>query len=184
MYTLTQPTLEPVTLAEAKVSARVDGPEWDDIITGAIVAARQVAEQEAGMRFIAQVTRAEFTDWPATTDVIPVYRPSAVAVSYWDGATWATLTNGTHYAWAAVDGGFVLAPPLSGSLPTLGAIAIGPRVRIDATSGEATAATVPQCVKLFIGALVTIMVHDPALSASDAANPLLRGLLDPVRTYA
>ena len=183
MHLLTAPTVEPVTLDEAKLSARVDGSEWDDLITGYIAAARQVAEQETGARFITQTQRAEFTDWPTVADIIPVYRPSAVAVSYWNGSAWVTLTNVTHYAWAAVDGGFVIAPPLNGALPTLGSIAIGPRVRIDATSGEATAATVPQCVKTFIGALVTLMVHDPALTASDAATPLLRGLLNPVRTY-
>ena len=183
MYLLTPPSAEPVTLAEAKLSARLDGPEWDDLITGYIAAARQVAEQETGARFIAQTQRAEFTDWPGVTDTIPVSRPTAVAVSYWSGLAWVGLTDGTHYAWAAVDGGFVIAPPLNGTLPTLGEIAIGPRVRIDATSGEATAATVPQCVKMFIGALVTLMVHDPALTASDAATPLLRGLLNPVRTY-
>jgi hypothetical protein len=184
MYTLTQPTLEPVTLAEAKLSARVDGSEWDDIISGAITAARQVAEQETGRRFMSQVVRFELTDWPDELDLFAVYRPTAVAVSYWDGSAWVALTSGTDYAWAPVDTGFSVVPPLSGSFPTLGEVAIGPLVRIDATVGATDAANVEGCVKTFIKALVTIMVHDPALTADTAASALLRGLLDPVRVYA
>lgn len=184
MHLLTAPTIEPVTLEQAKIAARVDGPEWDDIITGAIVAARQVAEQETGVRFIAQTWRIELPDWPAGDDVFPVYRPTAVAVSYWDGAAWVTLTNATQVAWGIVPGGFSVVPPLNGSFPQLADVAIGPRVRLDVTSGAADATGVPECVKTFVKALVTVMVHDPALNAKDAANPLLRGLLDPVRTYA
>ena len=181
MYLLTAPTLEPVTVDEAKASARVDGPEWDDIIAGAIVSAREVAEQETGQRFIAQTWRTELADWPAAGDVFAVHRPSAVAVSYWDGSAFQTLSG---FAWAPVDGGFGVVPALASSFPTLGEIAIGPRVRIDATAGAATAADVRECVKTFIKALVTVMVHDPALSAHDAAGPLLLRMLDPVRTYA
>jgi hypothetical protein len=184
MHLLTAPTIEPVTLEQAKIAARVDGPEWDDIITAAIVAARQVAEQETGQRFITQTWRIELADWPASTDIFAVYRPSAVAVSYWTGSAWVTLTNATQVAWGIVQGGFAVVPPLSGSFPALGDVAIGPRVRLDVTSGEPDASTVPECVKTFIKALVTVMVHDPALQASDAAGPLLRGLLDPVRTFA
>ena len=184
MYTLTNPTTEPVTLAEAKLAARVDGSDWDAIITAAIVAARQVAEQETGRRFISQTWRIELTDWPAEADVFPVYRPTAVAVSYWNGSGWTTLTDATQVAWGIVQGGFSVVPPLAGAFPTLVDVAVGPRVRIDVTSGEATAATVPECAKTFIKALVTVMLHDPALTATDAANPLLRSLLDPLRTYA
>lgn len=184
MHLLTAPSIEPVTLEQAKLAARVDGPEWDDIVTAAIVAARQVAEQETGVRFIAQTWRIELADWPAAADVFAVYRPTAVAVSYWNGSAWVTLTNATQVAWGIVQGGFSVVPPLSGSFPQLVDVAIGPRVRLDVTSGAADATGVPECVKTFVKALVSIMVHDPALQATEAASPLLRGLLDPVRTYA
>jgi uncharacterized phiE125 gp8 family phage protein len=184
MYLLSAPVIEPVALSEAKIAARVDGVEWDEIVSAGIVAARQVAEQETGLRFIAQTWRIELADWPVAADVFPVYRPSAVAVSYWNGAAWVTLTNAAQVAWGIVQGGFSVVPPLAGSFPALGDIAIGPRVRLDVTSGAADAATVPECVKTFIKALVTVLVHDPALNAKDAAHPLLRSLLDPVRTYA
>ena len=59
MYTLTPPTVEPVTLDEAKLAARVDGAQWDDIITPAIASARQLAEQHTGRRFMSQVLRFE-----------------------------------------------------------------------------------------------------------------------------
>ena len=40
-YLLTAPTAEPVTLADAKAAARLDGTQWDTIVTAAIVAAQQ-----------------------------------------------------------------------------------------------------------------------------------------------
>lgn len=184
MHLLTAPTVEPVTLDEAKLSARVDGSEWDGIITGAIAAARQVAEQETGRRFLTQTWRLDLDDWPAADDVFALYRPTAVAVSYWTGSAYTALATPAGFAWAPVGNGFSIVPALNTSFPALGDIAIGARVRIDATVGEATAATVDECVKTFIKALVTVMVHEPALSATDGASPLLRGLLDPVRTFA
>ena len=184
MHLLTAPTIEPVTLAEAKLAARVDGLEWDAIITAAIAAARQVAEQETGLRFLTQTWRIERADWPSSADIFPVYRPTAVAVSYWNGSSRTTLTNATQVAWGIVLGGFSMVPPLAGAFPAPADVAVGPRVRIDVTSGDAAAVTVPECAKTFIKALVTVMLHDPALAATDAANPLLRSLLDPLRTYA
>ncbi|MEY5100388.1 MAG: hypothetical protein RJA36_3107, partial [Pseudomonadota bacterium] len=39
MYLLTAPTLEPVTVSDAKFAARVDGSHWDVPIAGMIAAA-------------------------------------------------------------------------------------------------------------------------------------------------
>lgn len=183
MQLLTASTLEPVTVEEAKASARVDGPEWDEIIAGNIRAARQVAEHEIGRPVMAQTWRFELADWPLATDVLQLHRPSTVVVSYWTGSAWTTPTS-TGFAWAAVQGGFGLVPALGAEFPALGEVAIGSRVRIDATSGAATAADADECVKTFIKALVTVMVHDPALTAHDAAGSLLLRMLDPVRVYA
>jgi uncharacterized phiE125 gp8 family phage protein len=183
MYIITPPTVEPVTIAEAALAARVDGAEWDDILTAAIKAARLVCEQAIGRRLMTTVERIELEDWPSSFDRFNVYRPTAVAVSYWNGSAWANLTSGTHYVWAADGYRFGLAPALNTSWPTLGDIAFGPRVRIDATSGESSAANVDEGAKTFIKALAAVMVKDPTLTATDAmsAQPLLRGLLDHLR---
>lgn len=186
MYLLTAPTAEPVTVDDARDALRIDDHRFDALLPGLISAARAVAEQELGRPLVQQTWRTEMADWPASTDVIPVHRATAAAVSYWNGSAWTTL-SGSAYAFAPNGNGTSLAPALATSWPTLGEIAIGPRVRIDLTAGVATAdaATVPECVKAFIVALVGQLIQSPELSASAAMtqNPLLPRLLDSERIY-
>lgn len=184
MILLTAPTLEPVTVADAKLAARLDGSHWDGIVAGAISAAREVAEHETGQRFMQQTWRAELVDWPAPTDLLPFLRPSAVAVSYWNGSIWATLATNA-YVWVPQGNHLALAPALGATWPELGAVALGPRVRIDATLGSATTATVPPAAVQFIKALVAVMAADPSLTAMDAlgSSAYLPRMLDPVRLY-
>lgn len=185
MYLLTAPTLEPVTVDAAKLAARLDGSQWDGIVADAIAAARQVAEHQTGQRFMAQTWRQELADFPAITDVLPFQRPSAVAVSYWTAAgAWQPLDGGA-FVWVAEDAGIRLAPALSASWPTLGTVALGPRVRIDVTLGATDQAQVPPAASMFIKALVTVMAADPSLTAMDAmaSSAYLPRMLDPVRLY-
>ena len=183
---LTPPEAEPVETDDLKLALKIDSDDYDLVLPGLIAAARQVAEQEIGRALVAQTWRAELGDWPATTDAIPVYRPTACAITYWDGATWATLA-GAAYVFAPCGSGTVLAPALGTSWPTLVEIAIGPRVRIDLTAGVAAASadTVPECVKTFITALVGQMIQAPQLNANQTLQdqPLLARLLDSQRLY-
>lgn len=184
MYLLTAPTLEPVTVGDAKLAARLDGSHWDTIVSDAISAARSVAEHETGQCFMVQTWRVELVDWPAIDQVLPFLRPSAVAVSYWTGSAWLTL-DPSGYVWAAQGAGIGLAPALGSSWPTLGEVAIGPRVRIDVTLGATDPAQVPAPAQAFIKALVTVMAADPSLTAMDAlaSSAYLPRMLDPVRLY-
>ena len=190
MYQLNPPIVEPVTVSEAKAALRIDDTRFDALLPGLISSARAVAEQETGRQLVQQVWRTELADWPADDDVIAVYRATAAAVSYWDGAAWQTLA-GSGYVFApdaATGNGTVLAPAIGSSWPALGSVAIGPRVRIDLTAGVATAqaATVPEGIKTFIAALVGQIIQSPELTATAAvqAHPLLARLLDPWRLYA
>ena len=183
---LTPPAAEPVEVDDVKLALRIDGDEFDVLLPGLIAAARQVAEQETGRAFIAQAWRAELDDWPAADEPIPVYRPSACAITYWNGSAFVSL-SGSAYVYAPAGRGTVLAPALTTSWPTLGDIAIGPRVRIDLTAGVAAASadTVPECVRTYITALVGQMIQAPQLTATQAAqaHPLLARLLDSQRLY-
>jgi hypothetical protein len=139
---------------------------------------------------VAQTWRTELADWPADTDIIAIHRPTACAITYWDGAAFAALA-GAGYVFApdAVTGnGTSLAPAIGSSWPTLGDVAIGPRVRIDLTAGvaAASASTVPAGIHTFIIALVGQIIQSPELTATAAvqAHPLLARLLDPWRLYA
>lgn len=58
----TAPTSEPITLAEAKAWARIDGDDEDDLITGLITSARQAAEEYLRRSLITQT-------WKLTLDL-------------------------------------------------------------------------------------------------------------------
>jgi uncharacterized phiE125 gp8 family phage protein len=187
---LTAPTAEPVTLSDAKAALRIDDTRFDALLPGLISSARAVAEQETGRQLVEQTWRAELADWPAATDVIQVHRPTACAITYWNGSAFVSLA-GAGYVFApepVTGNGTCLAPALSTSWPTLGNVALGPRVRIDLTAGLATgsAAQVPAGIKTFITALVGQIIQSPELTATAAvqAHPLLARLLDPWRLYA
>lgn len=186
LYLLTPPTAEPVTVAEAKAALRIDGTEFDALLPGLIASAREVAEQETGRQLVEQTWRAELDDWPLASDVLPIYRPTACAITYWNGSAFVSL-SGSGYAYAAAGSGTVLAPALDADWPDLGDIAIGARVRIDLTAGVDTddADTVPECVKTYITALVGQIIQAPQLTANQAsqAHPLLARLLDSQRLY-
>lgn len=193
-YLLTGPAAEPVTLAQAKVAARVDDSAFDAIITAAIPAARIIAEHETGRRLVQQTWRHEFDDWPASDTLLPECAPSGVAVSYWDGTDFVELDAGA-YVWTPTGTGrawTALAPVVGGSWPSLGTVALGPRVRVDVTSGNADPAATADGVdpvldvaRLFIKALVTLVVHDPSLTVQQAFDGAgyLRHVLDPIRLY-
>lgn len=70
---VTQPAVEPVSLAEAKAHLRVDGPDEDGLITALIAAARQAAEAYTRRAFITQT-------WRLTLDKFP-----GKAVPWWNG---------------------------------------------------------------------------------------------------
>ena len=186
MILLTAPTAEPVTLAEAKLAARIgDTDAFDLVVPGLIVAARQMAEQQTGQLFMQQTWRAELVDWPAATDVLHVYRASAAVVTYWTGTAWASL-SGASYMFDALGSGTALAPVTGGAWPALVDKPVGPRVRVDLTAGATSAAAVPECVKLYIKALVAWWIDNPSAGTPGSLQeaPFLRALLDPVRLWA
>ncbi len=189
MYLLTAPTVEPVSVSQAKAALRIDDTRFDALLPGLISAARAVAEQETGRQLVNQVWRAELADWPDDDDPLPVYRATACAITYWNGSAWVSL-DGSGYVFAPdaiVGNGTCLAPALGSSWPALGDIALGPRVRVDLTAGVANdqVASVPAGICTFITALVGQLIQSPELTALQAvqAHPLLARLLDPWRLY-
>ena len=186
MYLLTGPTDEPVSTADALLAARLSaaGDPLEPMLPGLIAAARQIAEQETGRQFMQQTWRCELEDWPAADEALRIHRPSALAIAYWTGATWSTLATNA-YVYFPLGNWTAIAPALNTSWPTLGQLAGGPRVRVDITVGAANAATVPECVKLFIKALVAHWVDSPqaAHARTLMLAPFLRSLLDPVRLW-
>ena len=61
---VTQPTAEPVSLAEAKLHLRVDGDDEDVLIALQIAAVRQQVELEARRTLVTQTLAARLEFWP------------------------------------------------------------------------------------------------------------------------
>lgn len=167
---------EPVTAAEVKVAARVDNDlgatsSLDGLIGTLIATAREQAEQLTGRTYRQSVYLVELEDWPAVTDVLQVYRPSACVVRYWTGTAFAALPEAA-YAFAAGGPGGVgtlLAPALGSAWPSLGLRALGRRVEIELTAEPP--ASMPACVKTFITASVAAWLKTPEALAAAALGP-------------
>lgn len=184
---LTPPTVEPLTADEAATMARLDGgPHWQPILELAIRAAREVAEHETGRRLMQQTWRHTLPAWPVAEDRLPELEATAIAVSYRNGAgAWVTLAS-NQYVWACDAQGLAIVPAAGVTWPAAVADELGNAVRVDVTSGAATAAAVPAAARQFIAAMVTVMAHDPSLTTAQVlgGNAYLLRLLDPLRLYA
>jgi uncharacterized phiE125 gp8 family phage protein len=99
---VTQPTVEPVTLAEARLHCAVDGEEHDQQLLGFIAAARQYAERFCDRHFIDAKLQMTLDNFPADVE-LPLPRgpfsPTAgrqtVEVEYYDSnLTMHTMTEG------------------------------------------------------------------------------------------
>jgi hypothetical protein len=82
---ITQPTVEPVTLAEAKIQCRADGNELDSLLTGVIIpAARRSAEHETGRALCTQTRELVLDAFPADFELYGSPIQSVVSVKYLD----------------------------------------------------------------------------------------------------
>lgn len=184
MRLLTAPTVEPVTLDQVKFAARLTGSTaFDAMLPVYMQAAREIAEMETGTRWMQQQWRFECYDWPMTCDVIEINRPTAVAISYWSTAlSWVAMEPGT-FVWADSDPGVVVVALAGQAWPTLGDVAVGPRVRIDVTCGATDVSTVPAAIKTFIMAMVAYWIENPQAytDKSHVATPAALSLLDSQR---
>lgn len=178
---------EPVSLSEAKAAANIDPTitAFDSKVIGIITAARQMAEHETGRDYVRKTKRYSFTEWPAVDHVMHVFEPTAVAITWWNGTAWVAL-DASAYGYFEQGLGTGIAPALDTTWPVLGRVVGGPRVRVDITSGSETPrANTPECVKLYIKALVAHWVDNPS-AASDRSTtevPFLGRLLDPERLW-
>lgn len=98
LVTVTGPAAEPVTSAEIKASARIDGTEFDTQIAILITAFRQQAEHQQGRRLITQTVELVLDDFPIEhIDLILPGAQSITSIKYLDtSGTEQTLSAGVY----------------------------------------------------------------------------------------
>jgi uncharacterized phiE125 gp8 family phage protein len=82
----TQPTIEPVSRADAKLHCRIDGATEDVLIDGWIEAARQQCEDIAGRAFVKRTYTAYLDYWPVAMCLELPYPPliAVASIKYYD----------------------------------------------------------------------------------------------------
>lgn len=154
---LSGPTVEPITLAEAKAHLRVDASGEDSLIQSLIMASRLHIEAALDLALITQSWRHQRDVWPPSRVLILPLRPiqSLTAVTlHDDDATSRTLNVGDF----VLDGHANPARLVwrgNGAVPAAGIIANG--IEIDIVAGYGDAATdVPQPIRQ---ALLLLIAH-------------------------
>lgn len=153
---MTAPAAMPVTLAEAKLDARIDGSDEDTLLTGLIAAATAEAEDLAGRSFVTRTLELALDEWPADGLIRLPLPPAAsvVSVKHYDGAgTLQTVAGSNYVAVLDVTPGIV-APAAGCTWPS--DLRVFSPIRVQYTAGYGLAAAVPEIYKRLIRALVMI----------------------------
>lgn len=155
----TAPTVEPITLAEAKAHLRVDIADENDLVTSLIVAARQYCESHTHRAFITQTWDLALDDFPCDFASLELPKAPLVSVS---SVTYVD-TNGTPQTWSSANYS-VYAPsgPLAGPGKIIPAYQVSyPLVRdsenavtIRFVAGYGAATSVPDQIKAAMKLLI------------------------------
>lgn len=171
---VTGPTLEPVSLAEAKAHLRVEVPDEDALIDGYILAAREYIERETQRALITQTLdyKTSFSRWYSQCGNWPIYytgecyrtgimlpRPplqSVTSLAYVDSAG-ATQTLAANQYQVILDNGDshegLIVPAFGVTWPTLQAVPDALTIRFVAGYGgmEDVPHSIRQAMLLLIG---------------------------------
>lgn len=154
---ITAPTTYPVTLAEAKLHARVDLADDDALITALIVAATEMCEQKIGRAIMTQTWQLTLDAFPEAFELTRVPVQSIASLTYVDlaGAT-QTLASNLYSLDSADEFGLAyVVPAYNGQWPdTRDQINA---VKVQYVAGYANAAAVPQSIKQWILLTVATM---------------------------
>lgn len=184
---ISPPAEEPISVAEAKLHARVtSGTAEDTYIAALITAARLRAEHELGRTLVTTTLRAVADGFPDACSVLALPRPPAasiVHVKYLDlGGIQQTLAA-SAYTLDNITEPAQLLPAYGTTWPaTLDA---ANAVEVQYTAGYGGAAAVPAPIRHWISVLVTQM-YERRIPPEGAQNTrtFVDALLDPYRIYA
>ena len=95
---ITAPTLEPVTLAEAKAQCRVDSSDEDALLAIYIASARESAEHITGRKFMQQTWEMQLDEFPCNEIKLPFKNVTTIdSVKYLDATGTLTTINQANY---------------------------------------------------------------------------------------
>ncbi|MCA1952665.1 MAG: hypothetical protein LDL25_06355 [Hyphomicrobiales bacterium] len=177
------PALEPVTLAEAKLWLRLDGPDEDDLVMALIVAARLMVEAEIGQVLIGQNWRLVGDRWPEG-GLIPVRIGRILAVTggrvFPSEGPAVPIAADRFTVFPHADPPGIL--PLE--TPNPGRVASGIEIDLRLGFGE-TASAVPETIRLAIRRLVMLWYENRGDAGDVEAGlpPAIRALLKPFRRF-
>jgi uncharacterized phiE125 gp8 family phage protein len=174
---VTAPTLEPITLAEAKAQARITDDNSNNLLNSYIRTAREAAEEWMGRGLLTQTWK--FTlDWFVNEIPLPMAWPlqSITSVKYYDeDGTQQTLATSYYDADTVSRPGQVVLKP-SQSWPSVQSERRNGRVEVIYVVGYTAASAVPDLIKQGIRLYVTYLdldrdgMEENALRARDAAQ--------------
>lgn len=103
---ITDSTSEPVTLAEVKTYLRIDGTDFDNILTPLIKTVRQLAEKITGRDFIDKTWKTYLDCFPSNEiEILKSKLQSITSIKYYKDSVLETfdsskyyITNSEHYA--------------------------------------------------------------------------------------
>ena len=184
---ITPPTLEPVTLADAKAHLRVDATDEDALISRLITGARSELERSLGRALITQSWTYLLDAWPHSYAVplplAPVQSIESVRIYGPDDSS-SVLPPGSYL----LDG---LGSPARlirrGTLPWAAPQRLGNGIAIDFTAGHGSLPTdVPAALRI---ATLILIAHwyenrqlaDTGGGAGASLPPMVRDLIDPYR---
>jgi uncharacterized phiE125 gp8 family phage protein len=175
---LTPPALQPVTLAEAKLHLKVDANDEDLLITAAIVAATEMAEQITGRAIMPQSWKLSLPAFHAALEItrVPVISITSLVYDDANGApqtlagTEYVLDNANDYSPAYVIPAFGKCWPTTRSQVN--------SVRLTYQAGYANAAVVPESIKSWIKLAVGSMYENRQAEVIERGAVLSLGFAD------
>lgn len=177
---ITAPASDPITAAEVKASARIDGAEFDIQLAIIIPALVKQAEALTGRVFIARTMELVLDGFPAAEiDLVLPNVTSIVSVKYVDPNGITQTMADTDYALDSDSTPCWLLPALGTTWPVSLVSANALRIRFDAGFG-ADASAVPQDIRLWLIASAVQAIQSPD-GKSESPSRWIDSLLDPYR---
>ena len=172
---ITGPSVEPVSIAEVKTSARIDGTEFDTQATIAIAAMRSQAEERLARCLITQTLELILDDFPAgEIELIMPGVQEILTVKYIDAAGVEQTLSDTTYTLgedSIIADLYWLYPAQDVAWPATQASANAVRIQFKAGYGDA-AANVPQDIRLWIIAHAVQILQSPDGYVEQKFSPL------------